>query len=308
MNRKAFTLIEIAIVLTIIGIVLGAFIPFVRSIYKINKITATKTDLKTIKNSLIAYSATRGYLPKSDTNLDGVADSINSVNKPYYLPYIDINSKKSDSYSKSFRYDVVDSLTTSSNANICSTLYDITTNNTELPFVIDENNLSGYSVAAVIISTGINKELTGNNAVNDRTYEMNINKYNSTSRDDIVEELTVFELISEICDMTKSVEGLRGIEAIKVYGESANDGSANISFYYKSSIKNGCVSLSEDDFTLINPTDTVLFYPDNDENCSNIDYLELTYNELREIDEDSNNSQVIVNGNLNNQIPTINDY
>ena len=308
-NRKAFTLIEMAIVLTIIAILLGAFIPFVRSIYKVNKVSATKTDLQAIKNNLIAYSATRGYLPKADTDLDGIGDSDVTGAEPYYLPYIDINTKQKDAYTMRFRYDVSKSLTTSSDANICATLYSITTNNTEKPFVTDEDNTSSYSVAAVIISTGVNKALTGNNAVTDRVYEMSENRYNSTSRDDIVVELSAYELISEICDMTKSVEGLRGVRAIKVYGDDDGiepDGDT-IAYNYKSSIDKNCSSVIENDFILINPIETVIFYPDDDNNCLSTNSLELTYNELSELDEDSNNSSVIVDGNKDGTTPTKSD-
>lgn len=307
MKKRAFTLIEMSIVLTIIAIVLGALIPLIKSIYTKNIITSTKSDLEAIKNNLIAYSATRGYLPKVDSDKDGIGDSLVTT-EAGYVPYIDINSKKFDGYGVIYRYDVVNSLTSTTDNNICTTLYSITTDNSELPKVVDESGVNKYSVVAVLFSTGKNKVLTGENSDSDREYEMAINKYNISSRDDILVELSAFELISSICDTTKAVESLRGTQAIKVYGKASGDD--NVAFKYKSSATletSGCINLSDNDFILISPTDTVVFYPDN--NCSSdyTNYLEVTYSGLSEYDDD-NDSMVEVDGNSDSTKPTINDY
>ena len=196
MQKKAFTLIEMAIVLSIIAIVLGGILTTGKTAYQKQQYESTKSDMKSIKSSLISYASTYGKLPYADTDADGEGDSPD-VNGS--MPYIDLQVNSTDSYGMKYYYDVNDSLVTSDDSNICSILKTIS----GLPSVANDSDITKYSVAAIIISSGEDKELTGQNSdATARVYEMAENRYDETTNNDIVVELSAYELLGSICDLT----------------------------------------------------------------------------------------------------------
>ena len=106
MKRKAFSLLEMSIVLAILAIVISTSLPFLKSKSELKKIETTKYDIQTVKNSLIAYLSVHGRLPRSDTNGDGIGDTTGLGN----LPLLDLNTKILDKYGMQYQYDVSDNL------------------------------------------------------------------------------------------------------------------------------------------------------------------------------------------------------
>ena len=102
MKKKAFSLLEMSIILTIIALSLSVSIPFVKSKLELKKIETTKSDIQTIKSSLFAYLAVHGRLPRSDTNDDGIGDTTGLGS----LPALDLNTKILDKYGMQYQYDV----------------------------------------------------------------------------------------------------------------------------------------------------------------------------------------------------------
>ncbi|MEA3290061.1 MAG: type II secretion system protein, partial [Campylobacterota bacterium] len=177
-NKKAFTLIEMSIFLAIFALIVSTSISLFKTTYNKNNIIITKAQEQKIKNSLIGYAAIHGKLPSADTNSDGTGEGAGGLGD---IPYIDLNIDEKDKFGMIYQYDVNDSLITSSDNNICSILSDIKLSTTALPMVESEDNSSKYSIAAVIISKGKDKTLSGRNDennVSNRIYEMKRNKYN----------------------------------------------------------------------------------------------------------------------------------
>ncbi len=223
MKRKAFTLIEMAIVLIIVAIVVGSFLNVGMATLEKEKISTTQDDLKAIKTSLIAYAAKHGKLPYPDIDEDGKGDSTaDCTTDDCELPYMDLNIKSKDNFGMAYNYDVWDVLVDTNRDSFCSDLkYPYTGN--QLPRVQNDAEDNNYSVVATILSKGEDKILTGENIDKDRIYEMTENKYHDSDNNDIVVELSAYELLGSVCDLVCSGEPL-GISSslFNVVGRNAS--------------------------------------------------------------------------------------
>lgn len=304
MQRRAFSLLEMSIVLTILALVMSIFLSLGRSIYDMSKSEATKYELQAIKNSLIAHIAVRGNLPQSDSDGDGHGDTTDIGD----LPYIDLNLKLRDKYGIPYQYDVSNSLTSSDDSNVCIALseifmqlFDINTSTT-YPQVVDELNNSKYAVAAVVISKGVDKTLSGNNSDTDRKYEMATNRYNAANRDDLVLEISALEIMGTICDLSGSGGG-------DVVVSSPMSIVAIGDVYYNTDIDPTCFQLLSDANVTAYPYQTFRFYQSDDNVCERLTKsISYTYGVLQDLDLDPNDNIVNVIEEINSgTAPTLID-
>jgi len=123
-SHQGFSLIELSIVLIIIGLIVGAGVTIWRSSIDSTRLSATKTNLDNIKNSVIYFATANGRLPCPDTtvppNNTGVSNpnpatcgttcSCNTcANPPCWVPYQTLQLQLpggKDSFSNVFRYDI----------------------------------------------------------------------------------------------------------------------------------------------------------------------------------------------------------
>ena len=278
MYKKGFSLLEMSIVLIILALVMGIFLSLGKSIYKVSKVEATKYELQTIKNSLIAHISVQGKLPKSDSNGDGLGDTTGLGD----LPYLDLNLKANDSYGMIYKYDVSDYLINTNINSVCRQIANVylekmdINNTTYYPQMVDESNVSQYTVAAVVISKGVDKVLSGANNGSNRKYEMALNKYNVDNRDDIVIELDALELIGKVCNLSE--DDISGAMSIQVWDKDKVR-------YVLSDDPSNCVKLEKERIVTVNENQNITFYHERDNNC-NDNSLFKTYMELRAIDID----------------------
>ncbi len=106
-NARGFTLIELAIVLVIVGILLGSFIGSLTARIENAKIEETEKELAEIKQALLAYAFTqfppRLPCPDSDSPPDGISN-ICAGNSFGTLPYFDLGLGQADAWDTRYRY------------------------------------------------------------------------------------------------------------------------------------------------------------------------------------------------------------
>ncbi len=300
-NKKAFSLLEMSIVLTIIALIMGIFLSFGKSIYDTSKTKAIKYELQTIKNSLISYIAVHGRLPQADTNSDGIGDTTGLGD----LPYIDLNINARDKYGMIYQYDVSDNLVNTNKTTVCRQIANVYLEKTDInnttfyPQVVDESNISQYTVAAVVISKGIDKILSGANNDGNRTYEMASNRYNADNRDDLVIELDALELLGKVCNLSEA--DISSEMTIEV----TNDNDVR---YVHSDDPSDCIKLKKKKQVIVYEDQNITFYHKNDNNCNGNSIFK-TYLQLRLIDVDPKDYFLYVDhtGGWGNPAPTIED-
>ena len=151
-REKGFTLIEIAIVMVIIGLLMGGGASIFRVLNERKTRNNTIDYLKEVKESLKNYANINGTLPNADTNGDGLPDGTSTVGT---IPYVTIGVQPKDSWSKNLKYEINLNLYTD-RTTTCSALRNGFSSG-DRPEVIDADAGAGtgaFPVAAVIVSAG----------------------------------------------------------------------------------------------------------------------------------------------------------
>ncbi|HEX5363327.1 MAG TPA: prepilin-type N-terminal cleavage/methylation domain-containing protein [Gallionella sp.] len=177
-HARGFTLVEMAIVLLIIGLLLGGLIPTLSAQMETQRISETRKQMSEIKDALFGYAVMHGRLPCPATTTDpantsyGEADS--SCANPAsnnYLPWKTLGVAETDAWGSKWLYRVDPAfasatpfaLTTSPSASLLiQNSAGITlTSSTEPPI-------------AIVFSTGKNLSADGQNASFDATYQSDV--------------------------------------------------------------------------------------------------------------------------------------
>lgn len=177
--QAGITLIELAIVLVVLGLVVGMSLPLLSELSKQRHYRSTQRDMEEIKESLVGYAVIHGRLPWADTTGDGVGDTNEPVGA---LPFLDLGLGAQDAWRSPYRYDVNDRLTTTQNLQeLCTALSQIASN--EPPQLAFTQGGRRSAQAVVALSGGENCTLDGENGVENRLYET---LAQSNSYDDLV--------------------------------------------------------------------------------------------------------------------------
>ncbi|MEJ2040646.1 MAG: type II secretion system protein, partial [Desulfosarcinaceae bacterium] len=143
-----FTLLEIAIVMVIIGILAGGGVSLMRMLTERKARNGTVEYLQQVRTALISYAAINGHLPWADSNGDGIE---NSGTTNGTLPYATLQIAPSDAYKRSLRYEINANLT-GSRSSTCNALR---AGLSIRPLVVDADGAAtAFSVAAVLVSAG----------------------------------------------------------------------------------------------------------------------------------------------------------
>jgi prepilin-type N-terminal cleavage/methylation domain-containing protein len=212
---RGFTLIEIAIVLVIIGLILGAGATFWRSSISSTRFSTTKTNLENIKNAVINFSIANGRLPCPDStvppNNTGQSNPVGAGicagcgAPPCYVPFQTLQIQLPsgmDSFGNVFRYDVsydtagagaAGGLTNTTSETFCAVLYEYLVHAADpavprVPCVTNQNDAAdngqigaagqGYAVAAVVIS-----QTDGNSNIFNAPVGLNLKNIAGTPRE-----------------------------------------------------------------------------------------------------------------------------
>lgn len=119
-NNRGFTLIELAVVLIVVGVLLGSFIGTLASRINVSKKSDTYDELEDIKQSVIAHAYVNGYLPCPDCEVgpcpngaigDGQSDynaagTCSNGQNAGNVPWVTLGLGHSDAWGNHYRYAV----------------------------------------------------------------------------------------------------------------------------------------------------------------------------------------------------------
>ena len=148
LNKHGFTLIEIAIVMVIIGLLAGGGVSIMGMLTQRKARNETIDYLKETKEALITYVTINGKLPWADTDGDG---NQNNNATSGTLPYLDLKVRPSDPYKRVLRYGINSNLGTD-RPTTCNALKAGLSSG---PRVIDgDGAATSFYIAAILISSG----------------------------------------------------------------------------------------------------------------------------------------------------------
>lgn len=207
LSRGGFTLIEIAIVMIIIGILAGGG-AFVMGMLTERKARTESVDyLHQAREAVLSYAAGQGRLPQASADTDGTVTDGDGQPEGFF-PYLDLKLKPTDFYKRVLRYEINPSLDTDL-ATTCSALKAGLSGD---PDVVDaDGSSSAFPVAAVLVSAGPRDADGNGNTFDDVTSGThqgdngdgapNYIRYPpSDTFDDLVVYIGEHELYSELCE------------------------------------------------------------------------------------------------------------
>ncbi|MFH1935371.1 MAG: type II secretion system protein [Pseudomonadota bacterium] len=148
LNKHGFTLIEIAIVMVIIGLLAGGGVSIMGMLTQRKARNETIDYLKETKEALISYASINGKLPWADTDGDG---NQNNNATSGTLPYLDLKVRPSDPYKRVLGYGINSNMGTD-RPTTCNALKAGLSSG---PRVVDgDGAASSFYIAAILISSG----------------------------------------------------------------------------------------------------------------------------------------------------------
>jgi prepilin-type N-terminal cleavage/methylation domain-containing protein len=85
-KRKGFTIVELLVVITIIGILMGLLMPAIQQVRESARATASANNLRQIGIATLTFSAQKGYLPPANISATGGGATLASF---HLLPYVE---------------------------------------------------------------------------------------------------------------------------------------------------------------------------------------------------------------------------
>jgi prepilin-type N-terminal cleavage/methylation domain-containing protein len=162
-TSTGFSLIEMAVVLLIIGLLIGGFLSPLSSSLTHQKIKLTQQSLEEIKEALLGFAIIYQRLPCPASNENGIALNVGDTNcnKEGYLPWADLGVGRYDAWGKTFRYRVEEEYTNTTTVVLPISTNTLRVKNRQNNYL---TNKSGDSrVVAIIFSYGQNGEAEEDN-------------------------------------------------------------------------------------------------------------------------------------------------
>ena len=170
---KGFTLVEMAVVLVIVGLLLSSLIIPISAQLDQRDFARARAELQEAKEALMGYALINGHLPCPDTSVpsDGVADACPATTSSFTsgaIPWIELGVQPRDPWEQNYRYGVNGAftvnfvLTTTGNGRVCTDSTCVATVASNVPVVIYSSGKNGR------VAPTSNDELE--NASNDRSF------------------------------------------------------------------------------------------------------------------------------------------
>jgi prepilin-type N-terminal cleavage/methylation domain-containing protein len=233
-GRAGFTLVEIAIVMVIIGILAGGGVSLIRVLTERNMRNATADYLKQTRSALISFVVNQGRLPYADSDGDGLENGPGAGSATNgTLPYLTLQTPPTDAYRRTLHYEVNANLVSDRSAT-CSA---IRAGLAARPMMVDGDGVgTSFPVAAVFVSAGpMDADHNGNvfDAIGSGTFQGNNisgspNYLRHPPMETTFDDLTAYvggnELFSQICEYVDLAVNNTTTAAVVVF--DLNTGSA----------------------------------------------------------------------------------
>ncbi len=203
MRSKAFTLIELAIVLVVLGVLLSLGIRLFGTMVKDRKYQETQKILSKARDALVGYVMSTGALPCPDADDDGQADGTGGTCTctwpNCYLPEVTLGVRGLDAYRSRIYYQVDNNFTAfGSVRGFC----------VHAPFLSPSikvtDGTNAYYVVAVVLSPGLTDADNNGSKLDldnsDGSQFMQESQQMSSNYDDILKEVSKQWLINKVCD------------------------------------------------------------------------------------------------------------
>ena len=147
-NQRGFTLLEIAVVMIIIGILAGGGVSLMKMLTERKARLATVEYLQQARMGLISFAVNNGRLPWADTDGDGLENNSATGGG---LPFLTLRISPADAYKRVLRYAFNANLAANRFAS-CSALR---AGLAAPPMVVDADGTgTAFAIAAVLVSAG----------------------------------------------------------------------------------------------------------------------------------------------------------
>ncbi len=154
-HLKGFSLLEMAIVLTIVGLLLAGLLPSLTSQLEQQHRNETRQAFAMIKEALYGFAITNRYLPCPASQVNGIEDRNLTTGACHqrvgFLPWASLGVRALDGWGRYFQYGATPAFTNASSVFALGSSTDISIRN------LNDSALSNSGgIPAVIISTGAN--------------------------------------------------------------------------------------------------------------------------------------------------------
>jgi prepilin-type N-terminal cleavage/methylation domain-containing protein len=197
-SNIGFTLVEMAISLVIVGLLLGGMALPLLTLQEQTTFSESRQKLTEIRESMIGYGMSHGYLPCPAVSVSNGAEDRNVgtgvCNKRVgFLPWAELGFQKLDSWGHLYRYSVsanfsnsITKILLTSNGDITVVARDIngaTSNISNIPAVVVSHGKSAYwayqddgTQVADTSGTNIDEDINGGNVAGTTFYTRDITK------------------------------------------------------------------------------------------------------------------------------------
>lgn len=115
-NYEGFTLVEMAVVLVILGLLIATFLTPLSAQLDQARNTEANHDIQEIKEVLLGYVVVNSRLPCPDTDGDGIDDGCANTNATSSsggnIPWVDLGLKSTDPWGRRYQYRVNNAFST----------------------------------------------------------------------------------------------------------------------------------------------------------------------------------------------------
>jgi prepilin-type N-terminal cleavage/methylation domain-containing protein len=175
-RTNGFTLVEIAVVLAIVGVLLGGLVVGLGQASETQKLKDTRASLALVQEALLAYAAINGRLPCPDTNADGLENAGCTGATVGAAPWATLGLSQRDAgdtwggtaATAVFNYRADNTFVQASVANPPDTATGLQVRNLAATTTYTAANPD--AAAAVVYSAGKNLTLDGDNVAGDANY------------------------------------------------------------------------------------------------------------------------------------------